>query len=446
MKKDKFNEKLRSYARTLSPKEGEREQIKEIYESFQDLLGDNNCIQIGSYPRFTAITHVQDLDILYFLGNWDENIHNPLDSLEELRDKIESDYSNPTDYKIKVQLQTHSVTVAYFESSEEVFSVDIVPVYIFSKNEFSEDVYKVPEVIQEKHKNRTMYYEKLSQQHGDMGWITSDPRGYIKVASEIDNATSGEFRKTSKIVKKWKNNLEDMDNELKLKSFHLEQIVTIFFQENNNLEIFDAIFKFFVELPDIINKPNQIHDRANSDKFIDDYLDKLTEVQKEKIKTARDNFLIKLERLSEEGSIEKLMEIDFTSRIASEEYLFDFKIKTLIDQGLVFKIDGNVHPLSGFLHGWLKATPLLRKNGVSSGGHRTRKIRFSIRNNETGADDYWWKVKNSDNSKDPRGEITKGGTKNGIESTAFPSRSYVECYAINNSICVAKDRVNIRIV
>ena len=65
MKKDKFNAKFREYARTLSPQQSERDFIGKIYQSFNDLLGVNNCIQIGSYPRFTAITPVHDLDILY---------------------------------------------------------------------------------------------------------------------------------------------------------------------------------------------------------------------------------------------------------------------------------------------------------------------------------------------------------------------------------------------
>lgn len=58
MKKDEFNIKLRDFAKTLSPTSNERELISKIYQSFSDLLGENNCIQIGSYPRLTAITPV----------------------------------------------------------------------------------------------------------------------------------------------------------------------------------------------------------------------------------------------------------------------------------------------------------------------------------------------------------------------------------------------------
>lgn len=447
MKKDKFNEKFREYARTLSPQADERDLISKIYKSFKNLLGDNNCVQIGSYPRFTAITPVHDLDILYILGNWDENSHDPSTALKELSAKIDEDYENPTDYEVEISLQTHSTTISYLKNGEEIFSVDIVPSYIFTKNEFNEDVYKTPEVIRERHgKNRIEYYKRLSQENEEMGWISSDPRGYIKIASEIDKLTSGEFRKTTKIIKKWRKNLEDADNSLKLKSFHLEQVITKSFQENQNLEIFDAIFNFFVELPETINNPNQISDRANSDKFIDDYLVDFTGEQKGKIKLARDGFLVKLENLQDSSSIDELLEIDFYQRKSLEEaFLFDYRIKTFIDGELKFKIDGFVKPLRGFSAGWLTQTPQLQR-GLTRGQGNTREIEFSIRKNNTSASEYRWKVKNSDECEQPRGEITINQTKNKPEITKYIGNHYVECYAVKNGVCIARSKVPVKII
>mgnify|MGYP001078843584 CR=1 FL=1 len=446
MKKNKFNEKFRDYARTLSPQKNERDLISEIYQSFNELLGVNNCIQIGSYPRFTAITPVHDLDILYVLGNWDEDNHNPSIELQNLNNQINDDYENPTNYDVNISLKTHSVTVSYIDNNEEVFSVDIVPAYILSKNEFNEDTYKVPEIVRKKHgKNRTEYYKKLSKDNEEMIWIASDPRGYIKIASETDKSTSGEFRKTTKIIKVWKNNLEAEDQDLKLKSFHLEQVITKLFREIQPIEIFDAIFGFFVELPEIINTSNQIADRANNDRFIDDYLEQLTTEQKEKIKFARDGFLIKLENFRDSDSIKELLEIVFYHRKPLEEFLFDSKIKTFIDDSLKFKIDGFVKPLTGFSSGWLNQTPQLQK-GLTRGQGKTRKIEFSIRNNNTSADEYRWKVRNSDHCDKPRGEITLNQTKNNPESTEYVGNHYVECYAIKNGMCVARSKVPVKII
>ena len=448
MKKDKFNLKFREYARTLSPKLYEQKLISDIYKSFSDLFDKNNCIQIGSCPRFTAITPVHDLDILYVLDTWDENSHSPTIALQNINTQINEDYENPTNYEIEVSMQTHSVTISYLNNDEEVFSVDIVPAYIFSKNEFNEDTYKIPEVVRKKHGiNRVEYYKKLSQEHGEMSWITSDPRGYIKVASQTDkdSINGSEFRKTVKIIKAWKNNLVDKDQNLKLKSFHLEQIITELFQEDQNLEIFDAIFNFFIRLPEIVNNPNQISDRANNDKFIDDYLEQFTDKQKEKIEYARDGFLVKLERFKDSNSIEELLKINFYQRKPSEQFLFDSEIKVFIDSTLKFKIDGFVKPLRGFSSGWLNRTIQLRK-GLTCTQEKTRSIEFSIEENNTNANRYKWKVKNSNECPEPRGEITPNQTKNNPETTKYISDSYVECYAINNNICIAKARVNVKII
>jgi hypothetical protein len=330
--------------------------------------------------------------------------------------------------------------------NDEFFSVDIVPAYIFSKNEFNEDVYKVPEILGKHHgKGRMDYYQILVKENRQMGWISSDPRGYIKIASNIDKSTNGEFRKTVKIIKVWKNNLADADAELKLKSFHLEQTITKYFQDNQSLEVVDATYKFFIELSEIIEKPNQIRDRANNDKFIDDYLEVLTVEQKQKIKAARDGILIKLEHFKDSSSVDELLKINLYYRKPSEQFLFDSRVRTFVDPDLNFKIDGFVRPLAGFSSGWITKTPQLQK-GITCGQNGTRKIEFSIQGNNTMAEEYRWKVRNSDNCSDPRGEITLDQTRHNPETTVFASDSYVECYAIKNGACIARQRLNVKIV
>ncbi len=447
MKKSDFNIKFREYARTLSPRQYERDLISKIYQSICDFLGTNNCIQIGSYPRFTSTTPVHDLDLLYIIGRWDVNSHNPSTALQNLASRF-NQFVNPTSYRVELgSPQSHSITLLFKDKAgKEILSIDIVPTYIFSKNEFNEDTYKVPEIARRRHgKKRIQYYQELSLQHKEMGWIVSDPRGYIYVASETDLATRGEFRKTAKIVKKWKNNLVEEDENLKLQSFHIEQVITNYFRENNSLEIFDSVFKFFYELPEIINNPNQIKDRANNGKFIDDYLEQFTHEQMNKIRSARDGFLIKLENLGEYDSVGQLFEILFNSRRSAEDFLFVKGIKTLTDNNLKFRIDGFVKPLPGFTSGWLTETPHLQK-GLTRGGTRKRYIEFRIRKNETPAGKYRWKVKNDDSCLQPRGEITLNRTRNDPESTEYAGYHYVECYAIMNNDCIAKSKVPVKII
>lgn len=445
MKKDKFNSIFRTYVNeNISPTNcydkncGRCDKcfITMIYDSFKNVL-NQNCIQIGSYPRFTAIRPLHDLDILYILENWEDQNHNPQKSLEELLKKIASDYVNPTNYEIEVSLQTHSVTIIFKDNDEEFFSVDIVPAYIFSKNEFQQDTYKVPEMLRKKHgEKRKEFYQKLSDEHKEMNWIHTDPRGYIEVAKQV-NASNDDFRKTVKFIKAWRNSCKEKNDDFKLKSFHIEQVITKHFKENNSLEIFDSIFNFFLEIPDIISS-SQIENRASDEENIDEYVNKLTDEQKQKMIEARDCFLKKLEEFSDIDYVGNLINACFYKRASNtEQFLFDFKIPVLTDENYSFKIYGEVQERTGGFRKYI-----LDLAGLIS---TDREIKFRIKENEPSVSFFKWKVKNDDNSSKPRGEITDHQTRNDPENTKFKGNHYVECYAILDNVCVARARQNVKL-
>jgi hypothetical protein len=91
-----------------------------------------------------------------------------------------------------------------------------------------------------------------------------------------------------------------MDESFALKAFHIEQIVTGYFHESAHQEIFDAMFRFFRELPDHLNG-SHIPDRADPDRHIDEYVNSLTEDEKQAIIEARDFFLTKLESIEQDN-------------------------------------------------------------------------------------------------------------------------------------------------
>ncbi|PIP56229.1 hypothetical protein COX05_04180, partial [candidate division WWE3 bacterium CG22_combo_CG10-13_8_21_14_all_39_12] len=383
MTKDTFNAKLREYAKTVSPTSEERELISGeggIYKSINNTLDINNTLQIGSYPRFTAITPVHDLDILFVAGSWHDDWSleqfSPKKAIAGLQKEFENRYTPPQGYAvIKLSPQTHSITIE-LKSDNHEFSVDIVPAYSFSKNEYGDDMYMVPEIVRvSSHTKRQKVYNQKYARCENIGWIKSDPRGYIKVATEVDQNT--DFRKTVKFIKTWKTNLQEEDEGLKLKSFHLEQVVTQMYQADSSLTIYDAIFNFFYYLPDIINVPNQIQDRADPQSYIDEYLDRFNEGQKSKFKQARDGFLIKLENLGVDDDVSDLVDIIFYNRPQSESFMFDKGIKTLVDPNVSIVIDGIVRPLKGFTDGSLRNSLPLKK-GLSRGGDKTRRIDFSV--------------------------------------------------------------------
>jgi hypothetical protein len=434
MTKDKINNKLREFARTLSPKEYERQIITDVYSSIQDLLGQPNCLQVGSYPRFTAITPIHDLDVLYILGDWNKDwstdSYTPEEAINDLLKNIENNFVKPNGSVIvSIKKQTHSVSVL-FKFGEQDFSVDIVPAYSYGENEFNQPTYRVPEILKKtKHSARNEMYERKILEGKHTGWINSDPRGYISVATEVGE--NDDFRKSVKIVKHWKEQLKLVDNEMELKSFHLEQIITRYFQNNPQGTIFDAVFTFFVDFQNTVIVENQIFDRANPDKFIDDYIEKLSPEILQKLKEACDSVLINFENIDKLHSVRDIFDAHFHTRKSdTEEYLFDSWIPTLLEsENDSFDINADITNKQGFF-----VRKLVRIGIIDSG----RYLKF--KNQNLNDCDFKWKVKNDDSCNEPRGEITDGRTLHFPESTKYAGKHYVECYAVRDGVCVAKSR------
>lgn len=436
MKKDKINSLLRTYVKNnLSPDQDDITFVAKIYQSFNELLGISHCIQIGSYPRYTAIKPLHDLDILYIIGDWTERNIIPFESLNDLAIKFNSEYKNPTNLDLKIVIQTHSLSFRYLKGQTEIFAVDLVPALKKGINEFEKNMFYVPEIIKKTiGANRNKYYSEKTQSKSEIIWIKTDPIGYIEIASALNNINS-DFRKTVKFVKGWKNFCKTQNAEFKLKSFHLEQIITRSFLSNNNLELFESIFNFFTELREKIMKPS-ILDRADNTKYIDEYLNELTDYQREILNESIDSVLIGFENLDCTKDIEKVINSGFYKRNGkNEQFLFDQKIPTLIDTDFTFKIDGFIKKLNGF--GLYKAR-LKFTNGVVD---TENSINFRVIKNTTFSKLLKWKVKNDNNSPEPRGEITDNTTSQITEKTAYKGRHFVECYAIKDGICVAKDRI-----
>ncbi len=430
MKKNEIIARLREYVtNNLSPTEQERSLISEIYTTFRDLFS-RNCIQIGSFPRFTAIRPIHDLDMLYIIGEWDDENLDPNEILQDVKHQIDNEFNNPTDYKLDSSLQTHSVTVIFTENGNEVFSIDIVPAYIFGKNEFDLDTYKVPEIANIPHgPARQKLYKALLSEQEEMPWIVSDPRGYIEIAKNV-NESNNDFRKTVKLIKAWKSSCKSKDEDFKIKSFHIEQIVTNYFQKHPNADIFSGIFEFFITLPNWLKEP-KIPDRVDNSRFIDDYVSELSPEQKSKIIHARDCFLKKLEEITPSLSIEELIDGCYYERASQfEQFMFDFGIPTFIDGGYSFEIFGRLER-EGYRPDYLP---------VSGEIDIDRKIYFDIKKSKPKVDSFYWKVKNDNGCPEPRGEITKDHTKQVPEHTKYGGTHYVECYAVLNDVCVAKAR------
>lgn len=437
MKKTDLNALYRAHAKNqLSPTKEEQALVSKLYEAFKNAIGGQSII-IGSYARYTAIRPLHDLDILYIDGKFDPANLKPQQILSSLENLIKTKFQNPTQFEYKASLQTHSVTIAFMKNGQEVFAVDIVPAFSSgAKNEYGDDIYWVPEILLYGPRRRRTEYKTLNETKKNEvdWWLKSDPRGYIRAATEL-NALNSDFRKAAKLVKRWKHNCKAAFPEFKLKSFHVEQIVYEIVRSTPRIEISDVIFAFLQDLPNFIQSP-RIRDRADTSKFIDDYVGQLNAAERGVILEARDAFMLKLENIGTNTSIASLLEASRYQRTGiAEEFLFDQGIPTYIDPSLVLTISGNVLGRNGGFREFL--LDLVGRIEVD------RKIEFRVARNTTSADTFKWKVKNDNSSQQPRGEITDHRTRNDPEIVKYNGQHYVECFAIKGGVCVAKARQNV---
>jgi len=270
----------------LSPKDEEKKEIKEKYSELSKILIGNN-FQSGSYPRFTAISPVNDLDVIWELPaemlrqHFPEifsvkkiiypNHLNVKKIIDDLTSKLKIEYKD----KARVKPQTHSVGI-YFGVSDDEFSIDIVPaIPLQEKNEYGEFLYLIPETGRLSKVKRLKRYDDTLR---EISWIKTDPRGYIKAAQDI-NELNDNFRKSTKFIKTWKRNCKAQDEDFKLKSFHSEQIIYDIAKKNPNYNCFDTIVGFYTQLTARVSGAS-ISDRADSTIKIDEYVNELALLHK----------------------------------------------------------------------------------------------------------------------------------------------------------------------
>lgn len=273
MNNDAINQVINNYVRdNLSPKPEHRTYISAKYEALCVLLG-GGCFQAGSYARFTAINPVHDLDIIYVVKDSTIKI-DPHRFMEALATKIKN--SDIPGIK-NVQVQTHSVTII-FDDSDTNFSIDVVPALeLMERNLYHEPLYEVPEILKFNPHNRARRYQNAAIQ--PISWIKTDPRGYIRAASELNNANPS-FRHATKFSKGWRHFCKmAYEDDFKFKSFHFEQMFFRFFTDHPGANTTDAIIACMGAIPAALEQP-QFKDRANDKVFIDQYVRELDGKQK----------------------------------------------------------------------------------------------------------------------------------------------------------------------
>lgn len=444
-----------------SPKREELTLVEREYSFLQTLL-EGESFQSGSYTRFTATTPLNDLDVIWVISKQqafnkrisgaDLDIRN---LLQDLAIKLESEYLK-NKRNVTISAQTHSVVIKFLDDNTN-FTIDVVPAMALDEfNEFGDRFYEIPEVGFVGKNKRANFYNSLSANHGHMKWVKTDPKGY-KRAAQLTNDSSPTFRRSTKLLKKWKCSWKvKMTDQFKLKSFHIEMIIHQFIQRNPSMGLLDIMKLTLQNMSDYLKKP-QFQDRAQKQgepiRYIDQYVSELTTQDRAAILSASRSGLVLLNKFRDGDSNDDIVEL-LHRFLACEEDItamgFKFPAHGPLRDTKKFKIDGFVRKLDGFPHGWLSESVSLQK-GLSK-GKKSRKIDFKAVKKPDGKFVIFWKVRNIGRealtANSLRGEITRNQTKQTPESTAYKGDHFVEAYLINEDMneIVLYDRLKISII
>ena len=429
----------------LIPDEEERSWISDRYNELSKIL-EGESFQTGSCARFTHIPPVNDLDVIWVLP---EEKHkelkkispetlNPERILSDLSMRLKEEYKNKQD--VEINAQTHSVEINFQKKN---FSIDVVPAKPLEEKSECKDkpLFEVPEILLHSKSVRKSFYEKEKQ----IEWIKTDPWGYIREAEEFYKANSS-FRYCSRLLKAWKYCIYNHHYEkLSIRSFHVEEIVKEVIKEeglpDGTFRIIRYIFENLIE--EYLKSP-KFKDKADSKRYIDSYVEDLTEGELNEIKLYQNSAKILLEKIlnaENKNSVKKLIE----RLLSREEFIEGYGIKRHNNSEYFLKIDGRfaIDTDTG-----KRSASLRQNNEIIKKG---KEIKFGIKEKDLPKDcDLKWKVKNrgqeAKENKCLRGEISDDVTSQDPEKARYLGVHYVECYAIAGNKCIAHDRIKVKIV
>lgn len=384
----------------------------------------DNSLIVGSIGRGTAIENVSDVDLLFILpwsiydrfSAYKNNGQSAL--LQEIKAEIHERYPR-TDVKGDGQ----AVVIEF-----EKFSVDLVPVFKNADGSF------------------------LYPDSNDGGsWKNTNPIPEQRTSGDINRWSNNNFVQLANMVRCWKDN-----DGFIFGGLLIDTLIYIFLYQNSQfwcsgfedyVDIITKLLKFLSERTgnEVVFAlgSNQVIVDKGHGKYITkakEYYDKLLEVEKE---YEKENVFVAMFgskfKKSMVDSVGNQIVNEALSRYScanTEEFIEDF---FPVDIRYDLRLNCNVT-----INGWRPR--LLRSLFAIS---LRRKLEFYIEStNVPKPYKIYWKVRNVGTEayirNCIRGQIVKG-SETKIENSSFNGPHYVECYLIKNGICVARDRIIVRI-
>jgi len=425
-----FNKFLENIKVDNSEKISDRyhEITKKLNKTFRNTDSETaNCLQVGSYGRYTGIKGISDLDMLYIMpsSKWDEYKNDPDKLLKDVKAALKERYPNT---KIK---DDRLVVDVFFTD----FKFEVQPV--FEEQDGDETNYKFPDT-----KYNSYRITKPKQEQAEM----------ISFRQEHGDT----HRLLCKMVRSWKNNVG-----LAMCGLLIDTLAHRFLsnhQEYDNAgpSNFDVLCRDFFEY--LKNEPKQDHYQAlgsgqdvkvkkhfqrKAKKAYNKAVDAIAETNENK---RNDMWREIFGRMFPKAVTAVAESREFSASVGYTDpeqfiediYPVDIRYNATLDCEV--KRDGYREAMLSYL--------LMTGQRVS----RVRTLDFTVKTDVPQPYEVKWKVRNvgdeAKRRKCLRGEIIASNRMNGLarhESADFCGPHYVECYIVKDGIVVARDRIDVPI-
>lgn len=406
------------------------EIAKKLNKNYYDLDSDkeSHMYIVGSVGGKTAIKGVSDLDLIFDLpsetytkfNNYESNGQSAL--LQDVKNVLKERYTK-TDISGDGQ-----VVVINFSN----YTVELVPGF-----KQSDDSFKYPDT------------------HDGGKWKTTKPLAEIEESKKTSEDTNNNFKYTANMLRAWKNK-----QGFKFGGLLIDTLTYNFINEKTEyrnigfdsyLEMTKELFSYLKDLNKeqsywfALGSNQEVYNCENG-KFITkatkayDKIKDLTEESSDLNKKLREVFgtqFPKKENVSESAKAFS----SFNACRNTEEFIEDL---VPVDIRYSLNIDCTVSQ-----NGWRdKLLSLIISN--HDWLSRDKRLDFFIDKTDiNGTYDIYWKVRNVGEEAVKRdmirGQIVKTNSKNHYERTDFRGEHYVECYLVQNGVCVARNKIKVPI-
>lgn len=416
---EKFIENLAiSNKDTISSRYGEI--TKTLNKNFRNTDSEtDNCLQVGSFGRKTAINGISDLDMLYIMpkslwGKYNDAQNGQYKLLSDVKEAILTRYP-------RTQVSVGGLVVCVTFSN---YYIEVQPVF-----EQDDGSFKYPDTS------------------NGGSWKITKPRDEIKEISKADSEKNKNLRRLCKMVRAWKNKHGVAMGGLLIDTLAYNFLNSTTDYDNKSYLYYDCMsrdfFKFLSELPEqteyaALGSRQRVKVKKKFQKKAKKAYDLCVEAinannSNEKWKKVYGRPFPAQEKLSNESHTLK-------NYRDTEEFIED---KFPVDIRENLRIDCEICQ-----HGWRKH--LLRDILRLRRPLKLRKeLNFYIKEiSVSGSYDIYWKVLNRGTEAERRdcirGQIVTGGDRK-RESSDFYGNHIVECYCVKNGVVIARDRIDVPI-